>query len=303
MAEAMDDVVAKEGGGRVMVTGGRLNDDSNYIFGHSNHIVLALGESHEDTGEARSLSDISLPKSQIELAKKAKLSGLKTVGVIFCGRPVALEEIEPYLDAILIAWHGGTRTAHAAVRTIFGDYTPCGKAPVTFVRRTGHIPLYYNVTSSGREVNGYYGEHPENCYTDCPGSPLYPFGFGLSYTSFEYSPVSADKTELSLSCLESGEKFTFTVKVKNTGDRAAKETVQLYIRDPQASMMRPLRELKAFQKLEFAPGEEKEVSFEIGHESLGFYLPDGAYTVEAGRFEIYVGSCSTNAHKIDVLVK
>ncbi|MBQ4067170.1 MAG: glycoside hydrolase family 3 C-terminal domain-containing protein [Clostridia bacterium] len=303
MEEAMREIVEGEGGGRLMCTGGRMNDDSNYIFSHSDHIVLALGESYEDTGEARSLSDISLPKAQIEMARKAKMSGKKTVGVIFCGRPVALEEIEPYLDAILIAWHGGTRAAHAAVRTVFGDYTPSGKAAVTFVRRTGHIPLYYGITCSGREVNGYYGEGASNCYTDCPASPLYPFGYGLSYTSFEYSAPTAERDEIELDALKAGEKLRFAVKVKNTGERAGKEVVQLYIRDLKASMMRPLRELKAFKKEELAPGEEREFVFEIGYESLGFYLPDGTYTVEPGRFEIYLGDRSTTTNKVDITVK
>ncbi|MBR6676206.1 MAG: glycoside hydrolase family 3 C-terminal domain-containing protein [Clostridia bacterium] len=302
MAEAMDDVVAKEGGGCVMVTGGRLNDDSNYIFSHSDHIVLALGESHEDTGEARSVSDISLSPAQIELCKKARLTGRPTVGVVFCGRPVCLTEVEPYLDAILIAWHGGTRAAHAAVRTVFGDYNPCGRAPVTFVRRTGHIPLYYNVTCSGREVNGYYGEGASNCYTDYAGSPLYPFGYGISYTSFEYSVPVCDKTEISYDRLVAGEGFTVSVNVKNVGERVGKEVVQLYIRDPKASMMRPLRELKAFAKVEIAKGEEATVTFEIGSESLGFYKPDGTYVIEKGSFEIYVGPYSTSTQRLDVKV-
>lgn len=303
MEEAMREIVEGEGNGRVMVTGGRLNDDSNYIFAHSDHIVLALGESHEDTGEARSLSEISLSASQIELCKKAKLSGRKTVGVVFCGRPVALQDVEPYLDAILIAWHGGTRAAHAAVRTVFGDYNPSGKVPATFVRCTGHIPLYYNVTSSGREVNGYYGEHADHCYTDFPGSPLYPFGYGLSYTTFEYSGVFADKSEMTMEALLEGEKFGFTVAIKNTGERVGKEVAELYIRDPKASMMRPLRELKAFRKVELAPGETKEISLELGKEDLGFYLPSGEYTVEAGRFEIYIGRSSVDCEKLEILVK
>lgn len=303
MAEAMDDVVVKEGNGRVMRTDGALNDDSNYLFSHSNHIVLALGESHADTGEARSVSDISLSPQQVELCKKARLSGLPTVGVVFCGRPVCLTEVEPYLDAILIAWHGGTRTAHAAVRTVFGDYTPCGRAPVTFLRKTGHIPMYYNVTSSGREVNGYYGEGASNCYTDYPGSPLYPFGYGLSYTSFEYSAPVCNKAEIALDSLLAGEKLTVSVKVKNVGEGAGKEVAQLYIRDPKASMMRPIRELKAFKKEEIFAGEEKDISFEIGAESLGFYKPDGTYVVEKGAFEIYVGPCSTKTQMIEIKVR
>ena len=163
--------------------------------------------------------------------------------------------------------------------------------------------MYYNVTCSGREVNGYYGEGASNCYTDYAGSPLYPFGYGLSYTTFEYSEPTSDKTEISLADLKAGAKLRFAVKVKNTGEKAAKETAQLYIRDPFASMMRPLRELKAFKKEEILAGEEKDFSFDIGYDSLGFYLPDGTYTLEPGRFEIYIGPKSTTNNKIDILVK
>ena len=163
--------------------------------------------------------------------------------------------------------------------------------------------MYYNVTCSGREVNGYYGEGASNCYTDYAGSPLYPFGYGLTYTTFEYSEPTAEKTEITLAELKAGEKLRFAVKVKNTGEKAAKETVQLYIRDPFASVMRPLRELKAFKKEEILAGEEKEFSFEIGYDSLGFYLPDGTYTVEPGKFEIYLGDKSTTTNKIEILVK
>lgn len=172
--EALNEVVG-QGGGTVFAQNYGLHDDSTYCFAQGDVILLCLGESHTVTGEARSRSDISLTPDQVELCRKARATGKKTVGLVFCGRPMALECVEPYLDAILVAWHGGTRCAHAAIRTVFGDYNPSGKAPVTFVRRTGHIPLYYNVTSSGREVDGYYGERPSHCYTDCPASPLYDF--------------------------------------------------------------------------------------------------------------------------------
>ena len=163
--------------------------------------------------------------------------------------------------------------------------------------------MYYNVTPSGREVDGYYGIGAANCYTDIPASPLYPFGYGLSYTTFEYSEPCADKKEITLDSLKAGEKLSFSVKVKNTGKRDAKETVQLYIRDPFASIMRPIRELKAFKKELISAGEEKEFTFDIGYESLGFYFPDGTYTVEPGKFEIYIGDKCTTNNKVEIYVK
>lgn len=299
LREALNEVFCSSGGTLLSGTYGFHNDNS-YRFSEADTVLLCLGESHDVTGEAKSVSDLSLSREQIEVCKKARASGKKTVGVIFCGRPLALESVEPYLDAILIAWHGGSRCAHAAIKTVFGEYIPSGKAPVTFLRHTGHIPLYYNVTSSGRAVDGYYGEHPEYCYTDLPASPLYPFGFGLSYTTFEYSKINADKTSLSYDELMNGEKFTFSVKVQNTGNFEGKETVQLYIRDVKASYMRPIRELKGFNKINLKPNEEKQVTFELGKESLGFYNPEGIYTVEKGKFEIYIGSDCLTKNMIEI---
>lgn len=300
--QAMEEV-SREGGGTLMMPwDNAFNCSPVWMFPQSDAVVLALGESHTVTGEARSMADISISADQIELAKTAKASGKKVIGVIFCGRPLALEAIEPYLDAILIAWHGGTRTAHAAARTIYGDYNPSGRAAVTFLRTTGHIPLYYNVTASGREVDGYYGEHPERCYSDHPASPMYPFGYGISYSSFEYSDITADKLNISLDELKNGGSFKFSVDVKNTSERDGKETVQLYIRDLRASYMRPLRELKAFEKADIATGETKTFTFDIGYDSLGFFTPNGEYVVEKGTFEIYVGeNCLTN-RKINIFV-
>ena len=301
--QAMEQVAGEGGGTLYMPYGEAFNNSPVWMFPNGEAIVLALGESHTVTGEARSMSDIALSEDQIELARKAHASGKKVIGVIFCGRPLALETVEPYLDAILIAWHGGTRAAHAAARTIYGDYNPSGRAAVTFVRRTGHIPLYYNVTASGREVDGYYGERPERCYSDCPASPLYPFGYGLSYTSFAYGEPTVNKSEMALSDLCAGEKFNFTVNVKNTGETEGKETVQLYIRDLRASYMRPLRELKAFEKISLSAGEEKTVSFDIGYDDLGYYTPYGEYIVEAGRFEIYIGENCLTKNKLDIVLK
>lgn len=296
--EAMNEVIEGGSGHIHHSYEGVLHDDSTYIFSVNDVIVLALGESHAATGEARCSVDITLAANQVEIARKAKLSGKKVVGVVFCGRPLALENIEPYLDAILVAWHGGTRCAHAAAKTIFGEYTPSGKTSVTFVRKTGQIPLYYNITSSGRNVDGYYGVEPHTNYIDSLGSPMYPFGYGLSYTTFKYSVPRLDRSTISLDSLLAGEKVCLAATIKNTGDRAGKETVQLYIRDHVASCMRPIRELKGFEKIELSAGEEKEVVFEIGEESLGFYMPDGKYVVEKGKIDLYIGENCLTENKI-----
>ncbi|MBE6714209.1 MAG: hypothetical protein E7575_02840 [Ruminococcaceae bacterium] len=298
--EAVREVMGERG--ELFVTSEGLHDDSNYIFSLGDTVVLALGENYTDTGEARCRSNIGLYPQQLELAKRAKAQGKKTVGVVFCGRPLALENIEPYLDAILIAWHSGTRGAHAAARIIFGDYEPSGRCAVTFARKTGHIPLYYNVTATPREVDGYYGIRPSSSYVDSIGTPLYPFGYGLSYTKFKYSDILCENTEISMEALKKGEKLCFRVKVSNVGEREGVETVQLYIRDVKASMMRPLRELKAFERVIILPGEEKEIAFEIGKGSLGFYLADGSYTVEPGEFEIYIGENCLTHNKVTVKI-
>lgn len=271
------------------------SEDRLSLVSQPDVIILALGESWEVTGEARSLSDISLPMEQIELIHKAKRLGTKIVGVFFCGRPIAMENISEHLDAILYAWHSGTETANAVCDILFGDVVPSGKTAITFPRRTGHVPLYYNVTSSGRYVNGYYGEEGQRCYMDSVASPLYPFGYGLSYTSFKYSKPVVEVECLSFAELKNGEKYRISVNVKNVGDYDGKEVVQLYIRDVVASVMRPLRELKAFQKPYIKKGETVSVKFEIGLQELGFYNETGEYIVEKGTYEVFVGeNCLTD---------
>lgn len=279
-----------------------LFDNSVYIASKADVVVLALGESHLTTGERNSVSDISLSKSQIELVDKMHASGKRVVGVFFCGRPLALEGVAEKLDAILYAWHCGSETAHAACDILFGDTVPSGKTTVTFPRKPTHIPLYYNTTSSGQPVNGYYGENPQMNYTDSLATPLYPFGFGLSYTNFEYKDLKADKEKLSLDALKQGEKITVTINVTNTGDFDAKETVQLYIRDKAASIIRPLRELKGYKKIFINKKETVTAAFEISYNDLGFYDAKGKYTVETGEFEIYVGENCLTKNKIDICI-
>ncbi len=301
--EAM--TAAVEGHGGKILTGGEnmLLEDYNMKFYDSDVVVLALGEHQAVSGEARSLADISLTAPQVRMAQKAHESGKKVVGVIFCGRPVSLQNVEPYMDAILCAWHTGSEAAGAASDLLFGDRVPCGKTPATFLRTSQHVPLYYNVTKSGRTVNGYYGDHPQLNYVDSPAAPLYPFGYGLSYTTFSYSEVTADRCEISLEELKNGKTLTVSATVKNTGDCTGKEIAELYIRDVVATRMRPIREMKGFKKDEYRPGEEKVVSFSLGYKDLGYYLEDGSYLVEPGKFEVYIGENCLTKNKIDIVVR
>lgn len=252
-------------------------------------VVLALGESWQATGECHSVANISLSAAQLELIRKIRAIGKKVVGVFFCGRPIAMEGVAENLDAILYAWHGGTQTANAACDILFGDTVPSGKTPVSFPRIGGQIPIYYNVTSSGRCVNGYYGENDQVSYSDVLPTPYYPFGYGLSYTKFAYGKPKAERDTLTLEEVKRGEKFKITVLIQNVGEYDGKETVQLYIYDPYATVMRPLKELKAFQKVFIEKQQTVTVDFEIGEKELGFYKPDGKFTVEKGDFCIYVG--------------
>jgi beta-glucosidase len=151
-------------------------------------------------------------------------------------------------------------------------------------------------------VNCYYGQNPENCYFDSVPTPYYPFGYGLSYTRFEYGDIAVKTDTLSREALKAGERFTFTVALKNAGDFDGKETVQLYIHDPVAKMMRPLRELKAFAKVSVKKGETVDVSLSIGYDEVGYYLPDGSYTVEAGKLEVYIGDDCLTARKTEIIL-
>lgn len=265
-------------------------DNSVAIATKADVVVLALGESHFATGERNSVADISLSESQILLINKMKAMGKKVVGVFFCGRPLALGDIAENLDAILYAWHCGSETAHAVCDILFGDVVPSGKTTVTFPRKSTHIPLYYNTTSSGQPVNGYYGENPQLNYTDSLATPLYPFGFGLSYTDFKYDNLTSSREKLSLEELKSGEKITVSIDVSNIGNFDGKEIVQLYIRDKVASLLRPLRELKGYKKIFISQNNTKTVEFDLGYKDLGFYNEKGDFIVEKGDFEIFVGA-------------
>ena len=269
-------------------------------------IVLALGESNKMNGEAHSLSDISVSKEQKELILEARKTGKRVVGVLFFGRPYALEDVEEYFDAILYAWHSGSKAAAAVCDILFGDVSPSGRLSVTFPKKTGHIPIYYNAFRPGKRVNAYYTDVWEGfynaCYIDGLAQPMYPFGFGLTYSKFNYGEIITDKTEIPLENLLNGEKFNIKISVENVGDFTAKETIQLYICDKVASIMRPNRELKAYEKAEIKVGEARDFEFEVGFNQLGFYKKNGEYIVEKGEFDIFIGKNCLSDRKITVSI-
>ncbi len=268
-------------------------------------VILVLGESHRVTGEANSLADISLPREQLEFAKRIKASGKPIIGILCFGRPIALGDSEEYFDAILYAWHSGTMTAESAAAIISGEVNPSGRLPMSFARAVGQIPIYYNNNKTGRRSGSYYGENNVwvNSYQDIPATPLYPFGYGLSYTEFEYSDIIVDSLSVTTAELRNGKKLAVSVKVKNVGTREGMETVQCYINNKAPGMARPIRELKGFCKLKLAAGEEKKAVFYLGFDELGFYGTNGHFDVKPSEYEVYVGkSCYAN-HKTIFKIK
>ena len=256
-------------------------------------IIAALGESASWTGEAASRADIGLPESQVELLKALLKTGKPVVLALVNGRPLTLLWENANVPAILETWNAGTEAGNAIADVLFGDYNPSGKLTTTFPRSVGQIPLYYNYLNTGRP------EDPKNKFTtkylDMVNDPLYPFGYGLSYTTFVYGEIKTNKT-----VLKGNEPLTVTVDLKNTGSRPGEETVQLYIRDMVASISRPVKELKHFQKVMLRPGETKVVNFTVTPEDLKFYNSDLKYDWEPGEFEIFIGPNSRDVHSVKV---
>lgn len=249
----------------------RLWDDILPDLRNTDTVIVALGESAKVTGEANSLADISFPLEQLEFVKKIKRLNKKVIGILCFARPIALQEAEPYFDAILYAWHSGTMAAHSIADIVYAKVNPSGKLPMTFPRCTGQIPIYYNYPTLSRNKKSYYGEGES--YHDYKSTPMYPFGYGLSYTEFEYSEPYCEKRTLSLAELKNGQKFKVTATVKNTGDRDGAQTVQCYVYDVIASMTRPLKELKGFEKKFIRTGESASFEFEIGYHTSTKFVP------------------------------
>jgi beta-glucosidase len=248
-------------------------------------IVAVLGEPRDISGEAASRAYLTLPGKQRELLEALVATGKPVALVLLAGRPLDLGPVAEKLSAILMAWYPGTEGAAAITETLFGDVNPSGKLPLTWQRTVGQVPLYYNHLPSGRPTEPAL-RFTRN-YLDESLEPLFPFGWGLGYTSFAFSdPVVARPRLKGMDTLE------VRVAVKNTGAREGKEVVQLYVHDPVASRSRPVRELKAFEKVTLGPGEERIIALRVPVRELGFHLEDGTYVVEPGRFQVGVGGNS-----------
>ena len=301
MCEAMK---AKSTGGVTSVNGTDLGWDSSLKWMCNTDVtVLCLGESWTSTGEHRSVSNIALTPDQTMLIERARSTGKKVIGVLFCGRPIEMQGIADNFDALIYAWHGGSEVASAVADIIYGDNVPSGKLPITIPRKATHIPIYYNITPSGRPVDCYYGENAGECYVDSLPTPYYPFGYGLSYAKFVYGDIVCKEPEIAFDDIKSGKKFEVTIDITNEGDFDGKEVAELYIRDKLASMMRPIKELKGFKKVLIKKGETVTVTFTLGYDELGFFLPNGEYVVEPGKFDVYLGENCLTERKITVEIK
>lgn len=258
-------------------------------------IVAVMGERENMSGEAGSQTNIDLPGLQKEFLAELKKLGKPIVLVLMNGRPLTLTWENDNMDAIIETWWSGTRGGDAIVQTLFGANNPNGKLPITFPRNVGQIPLYYNHKNTGRPYLGLSDPEQKykSRYTDVDNSPLYPFGFGLSYTTFEYSnlKISSDKIKFN-------EKVKITVDVKNTGNYDGQEVVQLYVRDLVGSVTRPVKELKGFEKIDLKKGETRTVTFEISSEDLKFYTINMINEAEAGQFDVFVGGSSNANSKV-----
>lgn len=251
-------------------------------------VLMVIGEDWDWSGEAASRTDIGVPGIQSELLKMIASAGKPVALVLLNGRPLVLEEESKDADAILEAWYPGTMGAEAVTDIVFGQYNPSGKLTMTFPRSVGQIPVFYYEKNTGRPIylpNDKY----KSKYLDSPNEPLYPFGYGLSYTDFKYSNLI-----LSSPKMKKGHTIDATVTVTNIGSRTGEETVQLYIRDLIGSVTRPVKQLKGFQKLVLAPGESRTVTFTIDDEMLSFWRHDMTFGIEDGDFKVMVGGSSSD---------
>jgi beta-glucosidase len=263
---------------KILVSDGAAIDEAVARAREADIVLLVLGEKGDESGEANSRVFLDLPRNQQPLMEAVVATGKPVALIVMAGRPLTITWAAENVPAILWTWFAGTQGGHAIADVVFGDVNPGGKLPITFPRSVGQIPIYYNHLPTGRP------EDPELKYTskyiDSPNDPLYPFGFGLSFTTFEYSGLETT----------SGiQAVTVSANVRNTGKRAGEEVVQLYVNDPVASTSRPVRELKGFRRIALAPGETRRVEFTVNRSDLSFWS-EGGWKFEPGMFRVWIGS-------------
>jgi len=276
-------------------TADQLIQEALTVSANADVIVAALGEGAESTGESASRTNLDLPAAQQKLLKALLGTGKPVVLVLFNGRPLTLTWEDANVPSILDVWFAGSEAGYAIADALLGKVNPSGKLSMSFPQNVGQIPLYYNHKNTGRPLSKWFSKFQSN-YLDVSNDPLYPFGYGLSYSKFEYSNFVLSDT-----VLKGNKKLIATVAVKNTSATPGKEVVQMYIRDVVGSVTRPVEELKGFQKIDLAAGETKKVSFEITPELLKFYNTDLKYDWESGEFQIMVGTNSRDVQKLKVI--
>lgn len=268
-----------------------LLDEALKVAARADVIIAAVGEMSESSGESASRTDLELPDTQKRLLEALLATGKPVVMLNFSGRPTVMTWESERIPAILNVWFGGSEAGDAISDVVFGDVNPSGKLPVSMPRNVGQIPLYYNHLSTGRPPHQPWTGFQQyiSNYVDSPNTPLYPFGFGMSYTTFAYSDFELSATEMDMDG-----KIRASVTVTNTGDRAGDEIVQFYTRDLVGSISRPVQELKHFERISLRPGESRTVFFDITADDLKFYNYNLDYVAEPGEFLIMAGPSSTN---------
>lgn len=274
-----------------------LREEAVRLARQSDVIVAALGESAEMSGEASSRVNIEIPQTQKDLLQALLATGKPVVLVLFTGRPLVLTDESKQVPAILNVWFGGSEAGDAIADVLFGEVNPSGKLTTTFPQHLGQVPIFYAHKNTGRPLTGKWFSKFQSNYLDVPNEPLYPFGFGLSYTTFSYGDVTLSTTEMT-----ARDTVTASIEVKNTGTRDGDEVVQLYIRDVVGSVTRPVKELRGFEKIFLKAGEKKTVTFRISANTLAFYNADLKWVVEPGEFEIQIGANSQQVIKQNLIV-
>ena len=274
--------------------------------------VLALGESNSMSGEGGSRANLDLPGNQQQLLEAVTATGKPIVLLVFSGRPLVLNWAAQHVAAIMELWFPGTEAGHAVADVLYGDVSPSGKLPMSFPRAVGQEPLYYNQFPTGRPAVGVDLSHPPtgedrflSRYIDVPNSALFPFGFGLSYSTFSYQAVHVSKNTILLADAQASRATPLveaTATVTNTGSRVATEVVQCYVRNLGASIEQPVRSLKGFQRVTLAPGESKQITFPLGFKELSFYNLESKPAIEATHYSVWIGGSSLADQQADFVV-